>query len=40
MHNKKITLNEAFASGLKNHQLNKFKDAENFYKYVLKKEML
>ena len=37
MHNKKITLNEAFASGLKNHQLNKFKDAENFYKYVLKK---
>ena len=37
MNNKKITLNEAFASGLKNHQLNKFKDAENFYKYVLKK---
>ena len=37
MYNKKLTLNEAFASGVKNHQLNKFKDAENFYKYVLKK---
>ena len=37
MHNKKITLNEAFTSGLKNHQLNNFKDAENFYKYILKK---
>ena len=37
MNTKKLTLNEAFASGLKNHQLNKFRDAENFYKYVLKK---
>jgi len=37
MYNKKLTLNEAFASGIKNHQQNKFKDAENFYKYVLKK---
>ena len=37
MNTKKLTLNEAFATGLKNHQLNKFRDAENFYKYVLKK---
>ena len=37
MHNKKLTLNETFVSGLKNHQLNKFKDAEKLYKYVLKK---
>ena len=38
MHNNKLTLNEAFALGLKNHQVNKFQDAENFYKYVLKKK--
>jgi len=37
MHNKKLTLNETFVSGLKNHQLNKFKDAEKLYKFVLKK---
>ena len=37
MNTKKLTLNEAFATGLKNHQLNKFRDAENFYSYVLKK---
>ena len=38
MHNNKLTLNDAFALGLKNHQVNKFQDAENFYKYVLKKK--